>query len=422
MAKHGKSVLIVDCDFIGPGLSGMIENPDDYGFLDLLLYGSSLRSISHPTGIDGVNVAGAGSFPVSKTIPFALGEFSKVEAFLSKYNDAVIYCSTLYTDQGEINPLCTEVDGIILGCRIEEMEEGQLQRCFADLGSKVPPVDLICFCDKKDETEQAGIAAPAAAGGIETVGPGDADLPVEPEPDAGPEVGAAFIEKTEEIEEPIASERGKFNIPRAVTIAAGVIIIGFITWWIIINRSIEDKQTSDKMTELVRKQRDVRDMAAIDTTAGGGSGVPVAADTAAGGELEPAAAPGPGGVERDVSAEPGAEDAVKRTADEPPAVARREADESPVVREAADAAPRGVYTIHVASFKLIDRAGREKEYFEGKGFSVRVIAVEINGEEWFRVYVGEYATRDEARRARDELMDVSNVGYTRIIELERIEQ
>ena len=68
LAKHGKDVLIVDCDFLSPGLSGLVENTEDHGFLDLLLYGSSLKTVARSTGIDGVIVVGPGSFPVSRTI------------------------------------------------------------------------------------------------------------------------------------------------------------------------------------------------------------------------------------------------------------------------------------------------------------------------------------------------------------------
>lgn len=408
MAKHGKKVLIVDCDFLRPGLNGLVENTEDYGFLDLLLYGSSLQSISHATGIDGVSVAGPGSFPVSRTIPFAVGEFRKIEDFLTKRNDAVIYCSTLYTNDGTINPLCTEVKGILLCCRIEEMGEGQLRRSLADLGSNVPPVDLICFCDKKEE-----VLVPKGAvreGGEETAvvdeerhapeitEPIDESVPAVEEEEA-----AAYIEKTDEVERPERKVERRFNIPRIVTIAIAVIIVGFIAWWVIIDRSIRDKQVENQRTELVQEQRDIQGREGAALAEREEVKTPVAADTAVADEGPTVAAQvdeqhAPGEVKTEEERLGAEEAAYQSTAD-------------------TGQVSRARYAIHVASFRDISRAGREKEFLEKKGFSVSIVVVEVKGEEWFRILVGGYETKERAMRARVELMDLTGVGYARIIEL-----
>lgn len=417
MAKHGKTVLIVDCDFLSPGLSGLVEKVDNYGFLDLLLYGSSLQSISHPTGIDGVNVTGSGSFPISRTIPFALKEFGKVRAFLAKRSDAVIYCSTLYTDDGSVNPLSTEVDGIIMCCRIEEMEEGQLQRSLADLGSRVPPVDLICFC-ARGEAPAVSIGAEEAGAGVAAAA---AERPLaekitetleEPPPDSVEEKEPVYIEKTDEIEEPEESGRRRLNIPRIVTIAVAVIIIGFISWWLIIDRSIRGRRDANKRTELVQKQRSARDRAAgeqgeqesaasttVDTV---GTRVPVT------GVMEPA--------EQHKTGERVVEDTTRTVEREAPVEEPPATGEEPPTK--GEGAPGVTFAVHVASFRNMSRASREKERFEKKGYTVAIIAVTIRGEEWYRILIGEYATRERAMRIRAELMDNSGVGYARIIELE----
>jgi len=162
LAKHGKTVLIVDCDFLQPGLSGIIENIEEHGFLDLLLYGSSLKTVAKPAGIDGVSVAGPGSFPVSRTIPFALKEFTKIKEYLRSKHDVVIYCSTLMTEDAKVNPLAGLVEGIILCCRIEEMAEGELERSFASVKAEsISTVELVCFCGEKKSASLP--AAPARA-------------------------------------------------------------------------------------------------------------------------------------------------------------------------------------------------------------------------------------------------------------------
>ena len=415
MAKHGKTVLIVDCDFLHPGLSGLVEHVEDHGFLDFLLYGSSLQSISRATGIDGVNVVGPGSFPVSRTIPFAIGEFEKVKTFLNKRSDAVIYCSTLYTDDGAINPLCTEGDGIILCCRIEEMKEGQLQSSLSDLGSAVPPVDLICFCDRKEAGEVAPVPALSGAGestgAVERATEGEAAQSSEGGGAPVEEKAAAYIEKTEEIEARDEDGGSRLNIPRIVTIAVGVIIIGFIAWWVIIDRSIRGKGDANKRTELVQKQRDIRDRAGVESgdragiESGGEQGAtPLPVDTT-GAEISPPVSSAP--VEQPASDERAAEEKSDTASGE------ASAGEPPLMEGISE----GRYAIHVASFKDIARAGREKEYFEKKGYTVSILVKDINGEEWFRICVGGYATREEAVRVKAELMDLPNVGYARVIEL-----
>ncbi len=384
LARLGKNVLIVDIDFIHPGLGGIVENLEEHGYLDLLLYGSSLKSVMKPTGIDGVSYMGAGSFPVSRTVPFAQKEFGKIKDFLGSNSDVIIYCSTLYTDDGAINPLAGFVDGVFLCCRIEEMKEGQLQQSLGDLGPLVSHLDLVCFCARKE-----GAEPPVVAG----ISPEDktAGSTVPPPPAEGIEEGQpepAVIEKTEEIEMIETGGGSKINLPRIVVISVAVVIAVFVSWWIIMNRGIRQRESSQQMSELVNKQRDVRD--AMDRTPSGTG----AADTIAG-----ETAPITGKAEPPPGEEPG-------TVQPEPAV--------------EGAAPSGgLYAVHVASFRDLERAGRETEYLEEKGYEVRVVEVDVRGEVWFRVYVGELGTREEAAQLRLGLLSLKRIGYAKVVNLER---
>ncbi len=376
LAKHGKSVLIVDCDFLSPGLSGLVEDMDKHGFLDLLLYGSSLKSIIHSIGIDGVSVTGSGSFPVSRTIPFAHKEFNKAKRLLSEKSDLVIYCSTLYTDDKAVNPLCNLVDGVMLCCRIEEMKEGQLKKNLEDLGSDVPPVDLVCFCGGKK-------AVPAPEGGRrERKAPVEETVPDVTEEHEEREE-PTYIEKTEEIETAESTGGGGVNLPRLITISAAVVIVGFLAWWVIINRSIKEKESTRKMTELVQKQRDARE--AVDRKEAGAGTV----DTVA--EKESAGAK----VVETVSAE-GGETRAPIEVKKPLKV---------------------YYTIHVHSFLEIERAEKAIEYLEGIGYEVSVVEKVIMGETWLRVYVGNFKTREDASQVRNELLALKRIGSARVVKL-----
>ncbi len=404
LAKHGKDVLIVDCDFLSPGLSGLVENTEDHGFLDLLLYGSSLKTVARSTGIDGVIVVGPGSFPVSRTIPFAKKEFTKVRDFLSRKHDVIIYCSTLYTDDGAVNPLASLVDSIFLSCRLEEMPEGQLQKNLGDLGSDLPPADLICF------GEDGEVHSEEEAPFIPTVGLGDESGE---KTDKGEEEGrreeqyeAAAIEKTAELESDGKRREGGMTLPRLVTSFVVVVVVVFFVWWLKIHKSISDKEGESKTAELVQKQRDVKEMKDRSQD-----------------EVAPDA------VEEETGADSGEKEAVTGAGD-------REAEEKTVADDPAGGeagtgqalssskpgtvtpAPEGSYfTVHVASFKEISRAGKETDYLEKNGYDAVVIATEVSGLTWYRIYVGEYRTREEAAAGRLQLLDLSRIGYARVVTL-----
>jgi hypothetical protein len=366
LSKRGKRVLIVDCDFLDPGLSGLVENAEGLGFLDLLLYGSSLQSVAHPIGVDGVSVIGSGSFPVYKTMPFAKREFGKINEFLVKKNDVVIYCSTLYTDDGEMNPMTEFVGSILYCCRIEKMDEGQLKKNLEELAGRGVMVDIVCFSSKE---EKAGR-------------PDEESGDQEPPPERDRDYEPVYIEKMGEIETEERKGGRRFNLPRFITVVAAVIIVSFITYWIVITRTIRERESSNRMTELVQKQRDARE--AVDKQIPG----EIAADTTA---LE--------------------EGVVDRTE------VREEIVPKPEPPEAGP--PSGpLYAVHVASFKDMDRVGAEVSYLEKQGYETRVVEVEIKGAVWFRVLVGEFATREDADEVRQELLALRRISYAQVVRIE----
>ena len=370
LGKHGKKVLIVDCDFLEPGLSGVVENIEGLGFLDFLLYGSSLQSVAQSIGIDGVTVTGPGSFPVYKTMPFARKEFGKVNEFLIKKNDVVIYSSTLFTDEGRVNPMTRFTHGILLCCRIDEMEEGQLKKNLEELNELDASVDVICFSTKGE--------VPTVAGGpLEKSKQGAGKIPDGRDED----VESVYIEKMGEIEMDKGDGKGRINIPRFVTIVAAVIIVTFIIWWVFTTRTIQEQESSSRVTELVQKQRDAREA---------GNKSPIQDTTAA---LEREAV-----IDEDAALEP------ERPAPEPAA-----AETPPVAAR---------FTVHVASFKDLARADAEIGFLEKQGYDVETVEVEIKGVTWLRIMAGRYADLEEAQQARVELLGLKRITYAKVVELD----
>ncbi len=363
LAKRGKRVLIVDCDFLSPGLNGIVENAEELGFLDLLLYGSSLQSVARPTGVDGMSVIGSGSFPVQKTMPFAKREFGKINEFLVQKNDVVIYCSTLYTDDGQTNPMTEFVDSILYCCRIEKMDEGQLRKNLDEFAERDVMVDIVCFSSREEKALR----------------PADELAARERPREEGVDQEPIYIEKMGEIEADERLGKKRFNLPRFITVVAAVIIVSFIVYWIAITRTIRERESTNRMTELVQKQRDARE--AVDRQAPEG----VVPDTAATGEEKPE-------VREEKTPEP-----------EPPA---------------AVSPPGPLFAVHVASFKDMDRVGAEVSYLEKQGYETRVVEAEVRGAVWFRVLVGEYSTRGEADEVRQELLALRRITYARVVKIE----
>ncbi|MCK4350838.1 MAG: SPOR domain-containing protein, partial [Candidatus Krumholzibacteria bacterium] len=324
----------------------------------------------HSIGIDGVTVTGPGSFPVYKTMPFARKEFGKVNEFLIKKNDVVIYCSTLFTDEGRVNPMTRFAHGILLCCRIDEMEEGQLKKNLEELNELDASVDVICFSTK-------GKIPAVAEGPLEKSKRDAGEIPGGQDE----EVKSVYIEKIGEIEMDEGAGKGRINIPRFVTIVAAVIIATFIIWWVFTARTIQEKESSSRMTELVQKQRDAREA---------GDKSPLKDTTAV---LEQEAVIGDAAVlepERPVP--------------------------EPVAAETPPVASR--FTVHVASFKNLARAEAEIGFLEKRGYDAETVEVAIKGVTWMRIMAGRYATLEEAQQARIELLGLKRIIYAKVVELD----
>jgi cell division protein FtsN len=73
----------------------------------------------------------------------------------------------------------------------------------------------------------------------------------------------------------------------------------------------------------------------------------------------------------------------------------------------------GKYTVQVSSWRTRRRAELDAQRFSAKGFNAYVQSAEIPelGGTWYRVRVGSYATRGEAREMADQLAGLLESGY-----------
>ena len=83
----------------------------------------------------------------------------------------------------------------------------------------------------------------------------------------------------------------------------------------------------------------------------------------------------------------------------------------PSAAAAVPAAPAGRWAVQVGSFSARARADRLSDWCRERGYGVRVLALPDNGRTLYRVRVGPYASRNEARSAVAELALLGRSGF-----------
>ena len=430
-SKRGKKVLVVDCDFLNPGLSGLVENVEEYGFLDLLLYGSSLKSVANPISVEGVNIIGSGSFPVFRTVPFAKKEFNRVNHFLRERNDIIIYCSTLYDDDKSINPLAEYVDEIILSCWAQETLEGRLQKTLADLElSGFSSVKTISFGGigdeesvsakekesqpEEEEKEDRRKAKKGATEEKETVKETEKVGQQSAIDKKAADDESGVIVKTEEIEPEDKLPPKGISPLRIVIITAILFVIVFIAWWYLRGSSIKEDRNSQTINKAVQTVQEAgRDILKKDAPEN--IQAQTRKDTMENeGEKEESA-------ESKIIQEPSADMDIPVL---PEDVTDKDSKKKEVTSEVNDDAVNDsatdiYYSVHIASFRDIKNAAVEAEYFEKKGYDVFVTEVEVKRIKWFRVLIGRFSAKDEASKTKMELLSFRRIGEARVIKVNK---
>ncbi|MDZ7859632.1 MAG: SPOR domain-containing protein [Candidatus Krumholzibacteriota bacterium] len=420
-SRKGKKLLIVDCDFLSPGLNGLVDNVEELGFLDLLLYGSSLKSVARPIGIEGVKTIGPGSFPVSRTVPFATKEFDRVNHFLRERNDVILYCSTLYSDSNEINPLIKFVDDAVISCRAEEFSKGKLRKILTDLEtSGFPSVKTIFFggllsgqavagkeekrreeevkkedIKKKKKLERQETKGEIADGGIGGKVPSDGE---------SGDIESGFIEKTEEIEPEDEFPGRRINPLRIVLITAAFFIVAFAAWMFMRGCSSKEKRSSERINKAVQTMQEASRDNKKDVNEDAGKKEETDTEKESG--VIPVA---------------GVEDSLQEASEkEASGVSPDEAEASKADKIEEDVKPPAdYYSVHIASFRDIKNAGDEAEYFEKKGFDVFVTEVTVKDTKWFRVLVGRHKTKKLAGITKMKLLPLKRIGYARVVKVDK---
>jgi hypothetical protein len=389
LARRGHRVLVVDADFLSPGLSATIRGRDDRGFLDLLFYGSSPGPEVLET--EGLAVLAAGSFPVTNRVPFSTEDFLRVHRLLSARKHFVLYGGPEQGDLGETSPLAASLDVVLhVGTGEDAARDREVGR-FLELG--VMEVLALRYTEREIE-------------------------PTAPEP-------AAVAEE----EKPSRTER----IPLFLTAGLAVALAAFVLWWVVTTFLLAPTEETRRVEGPggVSLPEQTHGPEAGESPAPGGVEGPeqTGSQAAVEGE-EPGADRQAAPPEPEVSPAPAEAEGPPTEAGTPepasvgevpvstPAGGTGSVDEAP--GESSGGGLWGIpgsgpWAVWLSSFRTESRAGVAVSRWEREGFTARAYPVDL-GEKgrWYRVYVGNYPTREAAEAARDFLLADPRVDFAQV--------
>jgi cell division septation protein DedD len=407
------NALVVDCDFLAPGLSGIVPNPDALGLLDLVLYGSSLGVITQRAA-SGVAVIGAGSFDASRRMPFLVRAFDDAARYLCRPAGCVMFTGPALDDKGAVHPIAARVGLPVV------VESGLALRNASPLSSqvaaakgslvwslRVPPVVSVAATSEapptpaQAEPEVDEVLSHAMAPIEGAVDRDAAEASDEPGP---PARGAGDVPYREET---LEERSGSSALPKIVTTMLAIFVIGFLLWWLYLTKSMREGG-EPPMVAVGSAETGHGDSSAVEH---GVTQTRVAAPDSL------VSAPPLEGAGGRVDNAP---DTVPET--QPLQVSRPDAAPKPeaprVERDVAvpDLAEyAGKYLVHVSSFHGRAKAQEDADYLTGRGYEAVIAQVDLGDKGiWYRVYVGPFATPREAGAMKIRLDENPRVGSTRI--------
>ncbi len=417
------NTIVVDCDFLDLGLTGLVPLPDAIGFLDQILYGSSLAAITQRTE-QGVTVIGAGSFAVSKRTPFLMEAFDDATRYLRQAAGCVIYCGPVLADDGGVNPIISHVDiPVFIGGR-SPAGAGELEPTEQKVASAAGSIAWSVRIREPDATPVT-LSGPDADGVmglsasvdeiLERETPAREEAPVAPVPPSHEEEDELEAEVSRIIDVPF-EEEGPSEVlkerswdsafPKIVTTALAVFLIGFLLWWLYLTKATREE--AHRPVDIVES---VSDLDGEQTRPSDES--PVAREDASGRDANADTVTTARGFQRKPTGE--AERVAQEQTTTPPVPVKEGAEMSSASAPADLADYAGKYLVHVSSFRGAARVEDDSDYLTGRGYDIVVARVDLASKGlWYRVYVGPFDTRSEAANTKIRLDENPRFRSTRI--------
>ncbi len=422
LIDHIPSAVVVDSDFLNPGMAGVVPQKDALGFLDFLLYGSSLGVVTQELP-DGLRIIGAGSFPLTKKMPVSSDAFEDAARRLGTQSRLVIFCGPSEDDECNIHPVAEMVDLPIYLSYARNFPPGRMdpfeEKLADQLDSRVISVRITgtepVAAVEPEEGSLQGEVGKTIGSAMET-----AHEPADPEPPAPEFTGLPFKKKKD----------GSL-IPKIITYTIGALLVVFLVWWLIITQWIGGP--AEEPAQIARDSTSAADrMAAAGTgtarqqpSAGGEENTGQPSDAVEGRQVPPGGGtPSDNTADRSSGDETGQTVREEVTAPEPPPEPEsdRPSDSGGASSTGNDVCMvedftvfGGMYLVHVSSFRTVERAVQDVIYLNNKDFDACVVPVDLGSKgHWYRVYAGPLETREEARELKIMLDELPRVTFTRI--------
>jgi cell division septation protein DedD len=374
LTAHVPSTLLVDCDFVRAGLHGVVPQKDALGLLDFLLYGSSIGVITQESH-GGVHIVGAGSFPVTKRMPFVESAFEDAARRLVAHARCVLFVGPLFDETGAVHALARAVDvTAVVRTSTREARLDTAEETISGGRAEVWSLRFGAAAPAREPAPRPAAPAPRPA-------PRPSPRPRPAPPPAPPEVRTSSL------------------APRLAIVIFGLVVIAFVAWWLLQNRSTTTESPSSA------------------TPAGSPPVVPAPPVDSATAAVHDSTAP--------ATTPFGAADTTALLFQTPlnPAADTGGRSGGTVLLNPADIHVmddvvrnyRGWFLIHISSFQGSIRAREEVAFFQSREFPVFIVFLDLGPKgKWYRVYSGPFETRAEAEDVKKNLDAIPQVRFTRI--------
>lgn len=437
LLPHFKTTLLVDSDFLNVGMGDIVPQKDSLGFLDLLLYGSSMKAIVQRTE-GGFFVIGAGSFQVTKKLPFSIESFRNAVRYLLNQAQCVIFSGPAEDDAGTAQPMAESLNTIIyvrqiarsggvpldqLEAKLTPMDDAHLftVSVILDTSAKretmpvqAPPAPPAGLPEEKPELTPAEEELPARSArhaaadsglrGPETKAEQDRD-------DAGEAGRAGDFYTWETVEEPHAREARNSLVAKIAMGVIPIVLVAFLFWWLFYTKPYRATSTPPEDHGSAAVLTDSADTTAGTIPAGT---IPLPMEITVG-EQSAEAVPETIQEAAPETVLKSTEPINKQQVTQITATAAKPEETGLVVYD--DLVPvAGKFLIHISSFRAVDNAKVDARYLAGKGFAVFIARIDLGAKGiWYRVYSGPFDTRDQARENKMNLDNLDRVKFSRII-------
>lgn len=371
-SRRGLKVAIVDLEYRHPTVVHPKPHPNE-GYVDVLEYGCSFRRVAWELVADALWLVGPGSHPPEEERLANHPDADRAIRVLSNQTDVTLYLAPFLDRKGLTGRISKRMDGVLLVASVERAGRSALRDAFLELwGSDAPMIGCLGISTRPPLA--AGAAAGAAARVAAAGAAASATAAPAPEPswDREPGAGAGRARSDRELVGRLSEEVRTGSVPRvrrrrrsrvalltgvAVTVAAAAGILAAAVKMHRVPGASAPSETLPAGTEEVLPARV------------GGSGPPVLP------QAEPPVLP---------QAEPRGSAAVG----------------GPLTAQDGD----GPYRVYVASFRSEAEVRDMLKTLRARGLDAWYEpAANLQG--WYRVFVGHYATLEDAAAKAEWLLD-----------------